>query len=346
MFFKYPKIKSLPQFVAESRLSEEQLGQPVLFKGTVKVHGTNAAVVFRVDNGKLYFQSRNRIISVGSDNHGFAAWASEEDRNEYFKDFLESVAKSCNIEGVSHVVVYGEFAGGKISPNVALQQKTEPFFSAFDVFAIIKDETEKEEEEADFNHVSLNAYLSNCSFHEGGIYNMREFPTVEVSDYSLMTCADTLFELAESVANKCPVASAFGIEGKGEGIVFEVFDTKFKIVAEGFKSRKGDKLPSKTDSGLSALEYKALTLVHDCVTEQRMQQGIDFLKEQGKEITMKEFGNYINWIASDLIQEESYRFKDDGIDPERVAKLIRRAMKHKIAELKKHFNREMLSFGR
>lgn len=41
---------------------------------TEKIDGTNACVVFEED-GKMFVQSRNRIITPDSDNAGFAAWA-------------------------------------------------------------------------------------------------------------------------------------------------------------------------------------------------------------------------------------------------------------------------------
>ena len=43
------------------------------FTGTVKVHGTNAAIV-RLKDGTIYAQSRSRIITPTSDNAGFAAF--------------------------------------------------------------------------------------------------------------------------------------------------------------------------------------------------------------------------------------------------------------------------------
>lgn len=41
---------------------------------TEKIDGTNACLVFD-DNGEMFAQSRNRIITPGTDNQGFARWA-------------------------------------------------------------------------------------------------------------------------------------------------------------------------------------------------------------------------------------------------------------------------------
>lgn len=52
---------------------------PRLFRDciiTEKIDGTNAAVIVTLD-GKVGAQSRNRLIHVGQDNMGFAAWVNE-----------------------------------------------------------------------------------------------------------------------------------------------------------------------------------------------------------------------------------------------------------------------------
>lgn len=41
---------------------------------TEKIDGTNACIVFD-DNGEMFAQSRNRVITTANDNAGFAAWA-------------------------------------------------------------------------------------------------------------------------------------------------------------------------------------------------------------------------------------------------------------------------------
>ncbi len=46
------------------------------FDATVKIHGTNASVVYNKD-GSYYVQSRNRIISVNDDNAGFAKFVDD-----------------------------------------------------------------------------------------------------------------------------------------------------------------------------------------------------------------------------------------------------------------------------
>jgi hypothetical protein len=48
------------------------LPMPTLsYSGTVKLHGTNAAVCLNRTNGDIWFQSRERIITYADDNMGF-----------------------------------------------------------------------------------------------------------------------------------------------------------------------------------------------------------------------------------------------------------------------------------
>lgn len=77
-FIKWPKIGQFRNAVKAMRsfCDYHQIPLPVvMYTGTIKVHGTNAAV--RFINGEVKFQSRNRMISVDDDNLGFARWADE-----------------------------------------------------------------------------------------------------------------------------------------------------------------------------------------------------------------------------------------------------------------------------
>ncbi len=68
------------------------------FKGTVKLHGTNAGVVKYAD-GTLEFQSRESVLSLDSDNAGFMNAVSVKSLDFLFKD----------IEFDDYIAVYGEW---------------------------------------------------------------------------------------------------------------------------------------------------------------------------------------------------------------------------------------------
>ena len=86
------------------------------FTGTVKLHGTNAAVVQDRDTSEIYSQSRDRIVVLGNDNYGFAQFV---DKNlESFKPMfaaLESELKSTHLahlqDHIKQFAIYGEWCG-------------------------------------------------------------------------------------------------------------------------------------------------------------------------------------------------------------------------------------------
>src|ERR1700690_520402 len=94
------------------------------FRGTVKLHGTNAGIVGMFQDGiliSIYCQSRNKIITPELDNAGFAKFIHSIKKEELSKILFEPLdVLTENFSG--KVVIYGEFCGGSIQANVALNQ--------------------------------------------------------------------------------------------------------------------------------------------------------------------------------------------------------------------------------
>lgn len=80
------------------------------FRGTVKLHGTNSAIVKY--KKKIKFQSRERVLQLTSDNAGFMLAMSNKSIDKLFE----------GIEFVESVAIYGEWCGGNIQKSVALNQ--------------------------------------------------------------------------------------------------------------------------------------------------------------------------------------------------------------------------------
>ena len=92
------------------------------FTGTVKLHGTNAAVVYSREHG-LYAQSRERVITPLSDNAGFAFYV--ESNREYFESTLRSMLTTQNADCVA---LFGEYAGGNVQRGVGICNIEKSFF--------------------------------------------------------------------------------------------------------------------------------------------------------------------------------------------------------------------------
>ena len=74
----YPSIEQFRNVIKSvrdyCRKNETPLPE-LLFNGTVKLHGTNAGIVLQ--NGEYTYLSHKRVICVGDDNYGFAAWMQD-----------------------------------------------------------------------------------------------------------------------------------------------------------------------------------------------------------------------------------------------------------------------------
>jgi hypothetical protein len=121
-----------------------------------------------------------------------------------------------------------------------------------------------------------------------------------------------LVKLTMDVENQCPVGKYFGIDGAnpdkstlGEGIVWEHINDKqryiFKVKGEKHSSSKVKKLATVDIEEIEDIK----SFVEYAVTENRMLQGIEKLKEMHIPIDIKSTGDYLRWIVGDVIKEES-----------------------------------------
>jgi len=193
---KFPSIGQFRNVIKEVRFFHKNETLPTLkFRGTVKLHGTNAAVA-RV-SGEQWFQSRSNIIKAeGPDNAGFAFWADGIDWNQFFNQIP---ANEC--------VIFGEWCGGNIQSGVAINGLPKMFV----IFKIL----------ADGVWLNMDQY-SFIQRPDLNIYNINNFPMWEIDiDFNVPAPAQNkLNEITEAVENECPVGKAFGKIGIGEGVVW------------------------------------------------------------------------------------------------------------------------------
>jgi len=58
--------------------------------------------------------------------------------------------------------------------------------------------------------------------------------------------------------------------------------------------------------------------IENVVTESRLNQGIDYLKEQNQPLNQTSTGIFLKWIVGDVIKEESDTMRDSLIEPKDV----------------------------
>jgi hypothetical protein len=289
---------------------------PILaFSGTVKLHGTNAAIC-QDDKGDIWFQSRNNIITAENDNAGFASYMENNVGSANLMRLFEIVKFNNSLDNNYPISIYGEWCGGSIQKGVALN-KLDKMFVIFAIKLGNEDSTWY-----DINHDGFNIDLP-----EHNIFNITHYNNfnAEIDFSNPKLIQNTLIDLTNEVEKSCPVAKSFGVDGIGEGIVW-------KCTTEGYESSdywfkvKGEKHSVSKVKTLAAVDPEkvksANKFVDLVVTENRLNQGIEFLKEQNKEIDQKSTGDFLKWFFSDVMKEEHDTLEASGLVTKDVSSLI------------------------
>lgn len=307
---KYPSIEQFRNVVKKVRESHDYQGKdengspiyrhisdyPTLkFIGTVKLHGTNSAIV-RYADGRIEYQSRERVLRLEEDNAGFMADMITKPIDSLFEGF----------EPKEYIAIYGEWCGGNIQKGVAING-LEKMFVIFGV-------------KVDGEWVDFPATLEDI---EHRIYNIKQFKTFEIDiDFNQPELSQNkLIDMTIEVEENCPVGVVFGKFGIGEGIVFTcATDLSLK-----FKS-KGEKHSASKVKVLNQVNTEAIGAVNEfvemAVSENRLNQGIAYLKENNIEVDIKSTGSFLSWIVGDVLKEESDTIANNALDESKVKKAI------------------------
>lgn len=304
---KYPSIEQFRNVIKEVRLhhdfnGKDIEGNPVYqctspyptieFTGTVKLHGTNAAIVKYAD-GSLKFQSRERELSLLQDNSQFMLNMSKHDLGFLFENssFTESIA------------IFGEWCGRGIQKGVAISEL--PKMSV--IFACNIDG-----QWIDIRHIPTDPDKSIRSVLEFGLFSIKiDFNAPELSQ-------NQIIELTEQVEIECPAGRFFGVSGVGEGIVwsakYEKHYYQFKVKGERHSISKVKTLAS-VDTELIA---NINEFTDSVITESRLQQGISWLQENNHPIDQTSTGLYLRWIIGDVMKEEQDTIVQNQLDPKKL----------------------------
>tara|TARA_R110000868_G_scaffold320909_6_gene581937 strand:- start:526 stop:1497 length:972 start_codon:yes stop_codon:yes gene_type:complete len=267
----------------------------VKFKGTVKLHGTNAGIVLYAPNNVIEFQSRESILSLDSDNAGFMREVSAKKLNFLFD----------GIEFNDYLAVYGEWCGGNIQKGVAINGLPKMFV----IFACKVDG-----QWIDFRR----------SDPSQGIYNINDFQTYEILvDFNVPELSQNkIIELTIAVEEECPVGKFFGVSGIGEGIVFTANHDGEHYM---FKS-KGEKHSVTKVKTIAAVDVEQLesmnAFVDYSVTENRLNQGLEYMRRNKLEITQKNTGEFLRWVVGDIAKEETDVMEGNKLDQKKINPLI------------------------
>lgn len=315
------KFGSIDQFrnvikQVRSNASYHNVPVPTLkFIGTTKLHGTNASVVFNSTDGSHTFQSREREISIDSDNAGFAMWGERNMndlmmiRNRVYADSQELIAT------YPKVAIFGEWCGGSIQKGVALNQLPK-MFVIFNITLI----------EASGNRLELSPdQISSMVHRTDEIKCIYDFKTwkIDIDFNNPEAVQNQLVEWTIEVENECPVGKAFGVSGVGEGIVWWNPERNLKFKTKGEK-HSASKV--KTLKEIAAVDIEKMNsiseLVSKVVSENRLKQGLDKLGEMGLDVDIKNTGAFIKWVVGDVLKEEKDTILASGFDFKEISPKI------------------------
>jgi len=333
-FKRFPSIEQFRSVVKQVKDTSSYVGQDgegkpifdytrplptITFTGTVKLHGTNAAIGYSKQDG-LWCQSRERILSVEKDNAGFAFWV--ESNREHLTKVFEAIAKRGET-----TYVYGEWAGKGVQKGVGISEIDKAFYvfdvyrekgdkSLWDAVCVFTDACDKYE--------SFHNKIMPIDFAAKYVFGIDfNKPELSQNDLALLT---------ESVERECPSAMYFGVSGIGEGVVWRAEWNnqvlRFKVKGEKHSSSKVKTLASVDVEKIgSAVEF-----ADSVVTDSRFNQAIENVFN-GESVDIKKLGEVIKWVMNDVLKEEIDTMAANGLEPKDVGKYVSQKVKEKFFTL-------------
>jgi hypothetical protein len=304
---KFTEIDQFRQVVKTVQMHYDHIGSPHLvptltFVGTPKLHGTNGGI--RRKNGKIHCQSRNELIDVTHDNCGFAKFISEIPV-EVINGLFDYFSTNPNDD----VTIFGEFAGKGIQDTVAIVEL--PKFWAL------------------FNAKVNGEYVTNIERLRAPafrIFNVNDGPRYEVKvDFKNPSLSLPEFErLTLAVEDECPFGKLHGVSGIGEGIVWICKERPTD--SDLFFKTKGTKHSKSKARKVATVDIEKVKGIIACVdlvlSEGRLNQGFDHLREKGIALDVKNLGLYLKWIANDIVKEESDTLAGNGFEWKDISKEV------------------------
>lgn len=315
---KFPSIEQFRNVIRHVQtttryLGRDDSGEPIYdptktlptlkFRGTVKLHGTNAGIVYDVATDSFTYQSRERELSLTSDNAGFMLSQIKNEMvwrdvvNQAKQEILEVFAPEQN---VTKIAIFGEWCGSGIQKGVALTELPKMFI-VFAIKVVYEDEHTR----------WLTIREFDIHYPEDKIFNIDTFQTWDIEidfNYPELT-QNKMIEITEEVEKECPVGKDFGVSGIGEGVVWTCVSPGWNDSGTWFKI-KGDKHSVSKVRTLAAVDVEAIKNIKDfvdaTVTEARLEQALDnLIREQLKPFEMTSMGDFIRWVFNDIVKEEN-----------------------------------------
>lgn len=247
--------------------------------------------------------SRERYISIQSDNAGFAAFCSGQKQVSAIRTIERRLRVDSGSSDDDTITIYGEWCGPGIQKGVAVNQLPERHFV---VFAASRSSILGE-------HMYIDVVGPFKSiFSDASIYSIYDSPTwsIDVDFSDELACErmlNNVEELTLAVEARCPYATGFSISGIGEGIVWTPIGEHFGRSELFWKSKGPKHREVKSKASQPSLQPEQLesveAFVEYALTEARLEKGLDHVRAMGHEVDMKSTGLFLKWLADDIIRE-------------------------------------------
>lgn len=305
---KFSDIEQFRHVVKSVRMYFGSIGQEDklpshIFEGTIKLHGTNAAVQRHKNEFKC--QSRKNWIDPSNDNYGFATWFEAQNKHP-ISELFDKISNNPN----DKITIYGEWCGPGIQSRVGicnLPSKQWVIFGAYlnDEYVANFEELKVPELNI-YNVMDAGRWVVHIDFND---------PEASIEHFNRMT---------EEVEEQCPYAKLFGIEGIGEGIVWKC-KSRPTDSSLWFKTKGSLHAAKKKNKHIATVDPIRVQNIQDCVdivlTEERLNQGIE-QTFKGEELNIKKLGKFMKWIHCDILKEESDTLKTNNLDWKDVSKHV------------------------
>lgn len=332
---KFPSINQFIHLVSSVKRRYEFVGldeneiaiydsskpKPILtFTGSVKLHGTNAAVCYNENDG-IWYQSRTDFITPEHDNAGFASFATY--RKDIFMNFFNEIYEREKLDPKEFSIsIYGEFVGKGIQKGVGISKLDKSMF-IFGVKITPHTETEEEQKENPAYWVDHSTFKSE----DDRIYNIEDYKTysIDIDFNDPKSVEEKLTELTLSVENECPISKEFGFEHTmGEGIVWYCINEGSVL---RFKT-KGEKHKNKVEKERKPIDNEKLDRINKVVQlvtpDWRLEQMLDetFNLMNGGVLDIKKLGDYIKAVIKDIVKEELLLITENDLEMRDINKFI------------------------
>lgn len=292
-FESIPNFLNLCKEMAVTRPTPPKL----IFHGTVKLHGTNASVVYSPSGGCVA-RSRARELSPEFDNFGFYEFA--QGQTQVWRSIWDKcVGDDCE----EPLEIFGEWIGPGIQQKVAVSQIEQRVFVVFEV--------RHPRCGTVFGAELLNLLVG----HHPQVTSVGYFdfsPVIEIDFGELADTLPTLKKFTDQVEASCPGGRALGVDGIGEGVVWSAVDngriTRFKVKGEAHA-----KTPVKVITEQDGEVLAMLCHVENVATQERLEQGLEFLRDEGLPLSPTSIGPFVKWVSTNIAEEEVVLL--DDVDP-------------------------------